>query len=81
MAQNVSHKGDVRFALIVSGVNADKRFMVLHDIMIGYDHGTKTYKFYSDGREVEVKGDMAYYQVCLLLANAVEKKGERHESR
>ncbi len=53
--------------------------MILHDIMVGYDRKTKTYKFYADEREIEVKGDMAYHRVCSMLANAVEEKKEERE--
>ncbi len=53
--------------------------MILKDIMLTYDRKTKTYKFYADEREIEVKGDMAYHRVCLMLANAVEEKKEERE--
>ncbi len=49
--------------------------MILHDVMVGYNRQTKTYRFYADGREILVKGDMAYHRICLLLANAVEREG------
>jgi len=48
--------------------------MIIQDVMITYDRQTKTYRFYADGRQIEVKGDMAYYRVCLLLHNAAQKK-------
>ena len=50
--------------------------MILQDVMLTYDRRTKTYKFYADGRQIEVKGDMAFYRVCLLLQNAL-KEGDQ----
>ena len=47
--------------------------MIIQDVMITYDRRTKVFKFYADGRQVEVTGDMAYYRVCLLLQNAMKE--------
>ena len=47
--------------------------MILQDVMVTYDRKTEKFKFYADGREIEVKGDMAYYRVCLLLQNAMKE--------
>lgn len=51
--------------------------MIIQDVMISYDRKEKVFKFYADGREIEVKGDMAYYRICLLLSNAMERKEEK----
>ncbi len=48
--------------------------MILQDVMITYSKKTKIYKFYEDGKETEVKGDMAYYRICSMLAKAIEKE-------
>ena len=50
--------------------------MTHQDVMVTYDRRTKTFKFYADGRGVEVKGDMAYHRVCLMLFKATENKKE-----
>ena len=54
--------------------------MIIQDVMITYDRRTKTFKFYADGRQVEVTGDMAYYRVCLLLQNAM-KEGKHEDNK
>ena len=47
--------------------------MITQDVMITYDRKTKIYRFYADGREIRVEGDMALERVFLLLQNAVKE--------
>jgi len=47
--------------------------MIIQDVMITYDRKTEVFKFYADGREFEIKGDMAVYRVFLLLQNAMKE--------
>ncbi len=52
--------------------------MLMQDVMVTYDRRTKIYRFYADGNEQVVKGDMAYHKICLLLANATSEEEERN---
>lgn len=52
----------------------------MQDIMITYCRKTRLFRFYADGREIKVEGDMAIERVFLLLKNAVEEGKHEYDS-
>ena len=55
--------------------------MILQDAMIGYDGKRDIYYVFSDGKQVEVKGDLAFYRASLLFERAIDKVKRQREGR